>query len=78
MLSIRTKSRRMKADKAIREIVGSQGTAGGHEMMAGGKLAGAALTRARARRNEDMLRRRLLRILGAAGIRPTKLTRSLG
>jgi nanoRNase/pAp phosphatase (c-di-AMP/oligoRNAs hydrolase) len=77
LLSIRTNSRRHNAGRMIRAIVGSQGTAGGHDMIAGGKIAGAAVTQVRARRTEEMLRRRLLRELGASGIRPTGLTRSL-
>lgn len=77
LLSLRTQETRGKAGKVIRGIVGSQGTAGGHDMIAGGKLAGAALTQSRARRMEDLMRRRLLRELGASGIRPSKLTRSL-
>ncbi len=76
LLSIRTQKRRANAGKVIRSIVGSQGTAGGHDMIAGGKMAGGALTYARARRTEALVVKRLLRFLGAAGMRPTHLTRS--
>jgi nanoRNase/pAp phosphatase (c-di-AMP/oligoRNAs hydrolase) len=76
LLSIRTQKVRANAGKMIRSIVGSQGAAGGHDMIAGGKLVGAALTQTRARRMEDLMRKRLLRELGATGIRPAKLTRS--
>jgi nanoRNase/pAp phosphatase (c-di-AMP/oligoRNAs hydrolase) len=77
LLSLRTQKVRAKAGKMIRSIVGSQGAAGGHDMIAGGKIAGAALTQTRARRMEELMRKRLLRELGATGIRSTKLTRSL-
>ncbi len=76
LLSIRSNSRRANAGKLIRQIVGERGTAGGHDMIAGGKVPGGAITSVRARRIEDLLRRRLLRQLGAAGIRSKRLTRS--
>lgn len=76
LLSIRTQHRRANAGRVIRSIVGSQGTAGGHDMIAGGKLNGGAITYARARRTETLLTKRLLRELGASGMRPTHLTRS--
>jgi nanoRNase/pAp phosphatase (c-di-AMP/oligoRNAs hydrolase) len=78
LISLRTNSRRHNAGKMIRQIVGSHGTAGGHDMIAGGKIPGAAVTQAKAVRAEDLLRRRLLRELGATGIRPTELTREGG
>ena len=78
LLSIRTNNRRANAGKVIQEVVGSRGTAGGHEMIAGGKLEGAAITRARAARAENLIRRRLLMELGASGLRPTGLTRASG
>ncbi len=77
LLSIRTNRRRANAGRVIRGIVSGLGTAGGHDMIAGGKIPGGALTASRARRVESLLVRRLLRELGAAGIRPSHLTRSL-
>jgi len=38
LLSIRTNSRHLNAGKMIRQIVGSRGTAGGHDMIAGGRV----------------------------------------
>jgi nanoRNase/pAp phosphatase (c-di-AMP/oligoRNAs hydrolase) len=77
LLSIRTNRRRANAGKVIRGIVTGLGTAGGHDMIAGGKIAGGALTSARAQRVESLLVRRLLKELGGLGIRPSHLTRSL-
>lgn len=77
LLSIRTNRRRANAGKVIRSIVTGLGTAGGHDMIAGGKIAGGALTSARARRVESLLVKRLLKELGAVGIHPSHLTRSL-
>jgi nanoRNase/pAp phosphatase (c-di-AMP/oligoRNAs hydrolase) len=77
LLSIRTNRRRANAGRVIRGIVSGLGTAGGHDMIAGGKVAGGALTAARARRVEQLLVRRLLRELGALGVRPSHLTRSM-
>ncbi len=76
VLSIRTNHRNANAGRVIREIVGTEGTAGGHDMIAGGKLLGSSLTRTRARRAEELLRRRLLRLLTVDGVRPALLTRN--
>lgn len=74
LLSIRTNLRRVNAGSVIRKIVGKEGTAGGHDMIAGGRLPRAADTPERARRNEGRLIRRLLREIGEAGTRPSHLT----
>ncbi|MBD3162552.1 MAG: hypothetical protein GF346_09330 [Candidatus Eisenbacteria bacterium] len=78
LLSIRTNNRKANAGKVIRAVVGSRGTAGGHDMIAGGKLEGAAITQVHAVRAEELIRRRLLKELGASGLRPTGLTRATG
>lgn len=75
LLSIRTNLRRVNAGSVIRRIVGIEGTAGGHDMIAGGKIAGAAASSAQARRSEERLVGRLLRELGQTGRRPFYLTR---
>jgi nanoRNase/pAp phosphatase (c-di-AMP/oligoRNAs hydrolase) len=74
LLSIRTNRRRANAGAVIRSIVGKEGSAGGHDMIAGGKLAGAGRTRRGARRFEDLLIRRLLTEINLSGIRPVHLT----
>ena len=76
LLSIRTNHRRGNAGRIIRAIVGTRGSAGGHDMIAGGRLVGVAVTRARAHKVERILARRLLGELGATGIRANHLTRS--
>ncbi len=75
LLSIRTRLRRVNAGSLIRRIVGIEGTAGGHDMIAGGKIVGAAASSGLARRNEGRLVARLLRELGEAGARPSRLSR---
>jgi len=77
LLSIRTNRRRANAGTLIRTIVGKEGSAGGHDMIAGGKMPGAAATRELAGRSEEMLVRRLLRELGGTGIHPAHLTRPM-
>jgi nanoRNase/pAp phosphatase (c-di-AMP/oligoRNAs hydrolase) len=75
LLSIRTNHTRANAGRVIRQIVGMEGAAGGHDMIAGGRVPGAARTLTGARRIEGRMARRLLALLGTEGIRPTHLTR---
>jgi nanoRNase/pAp phosphatase (c-di-AMP/oligoRNAs hydrolase) len=75
LLSIRTHHRKTNAGRVIRTIVASRGTAGGHDMIAGGKIPGGGMTGSRAAREEDLLIRRLLRTLGTPSRRGTPLTR---
>lgn len=63
VLSIRTNYERANAGRVIRRIVGELGKAGGHGMMAGGKLPGGAADPATARRNEAWLLERTRKIL---------------
>ena len=77
LLSIRTNHRLANAGRVIGRIVGTDGTAGGHDMIAGGKLSGFAGTPVQADRVERLLVRRLLKALRVRGHRPTHLTRSL-
>ncbi|MDM7916730.1 MAG: bifunctional oligoribonuclease/PAP phosphatase NrnA [Candidatus Eisenbacteria bacterium] len=78
LLSIRTNETDENAGRVIRKIVAGQGTAGGHEMIAGGKLTGAASTDAQSRRTEQLLVRRLLEALHKRGVRPRHLSRVPG
>lgn len=78
LLSIRTNHPNANAGNVIRKIVGIEGAAGGHDMIAGGKIPAAARTASGARRVEALLTARLLGLLGARGVRPTHLTRLPG
>jgi len=75
LLSVRTNHRRRNAGRVIRTIVGPQGVAGGHDMIAGGRLIGQAGTETAARRAERSLARRFLSMVGAAGTRSSRLAR---
>jgi nanoRNase/pAp phosphatase (c-di-AMP/oligoRNAs hydrolase) len=76
LLSIRTHDRKMNAGRVIRTIVSTRGTAGGHDMIAGGKIPGGGMTAQRAAREEGLLIRRLLRELGVPARRGSPLTRT--
>jgi nanoRNase/pAp phosphatase (c-di-AMP/oligoRNAs hydrolase) len=78
LLSLRTNHRNANAGLVIRALVEPQGTAGGHDMIAGGKVAKGAVTTSRAARTEERLRLRLLAQLGAKGLHPSYLARSMG
>lgn len=79
LLSIRTNNAHANAGRIIQRIVGRAGSSGGHGMMAGGKLPGAAETPERALASERLLRSRALRVIHAPekGVRltPTKVPR---
>jgi nanoRNase/pAp phosphatase (c-di-AMP/oligoRNAs hydrolase) len=75
VLSIRTNHPNANAGNVIRKIVGTEGAAGGHDMIAGGRIPDSAGTPTRARRVEAALTARLLRLLDAEGVRPARLTR---
>jgi nanoRNase/pAp phosphatase (c-di-AMP/oligoRNAs hydrolase) len=78
LLSIRTNHLKANAGRVIRKIVGVEGAAGGHDMIAGGRIPGAAASPVTARRVERLLTERLLSTLGSRGVRPTHLTRHPG
>lgn len=64
-LSIRTNLERANAGRMIRRIVGDLGMAGGHGMMAGGKIPDGAATPAKAMELEEVLSTRALSLLRA-------------
>ncbi len=63
LISIRTNHPRGNAGRVIQQIVGSRGKAGGHGMMAGGKVPGGARSAAEGTRTEGWLEGRALRLL---------------
>jgi nanoRNase/pAp phosphatase (c-di-AMP/oligoRNAs hydrolase) len=69
-LSIRTNLERANAGRMVRRVVGNLGVAGGHGMMAGGKIPDGAATPAKAMELEEILCTRALSLLRAeqAGI----------
>lgn len=78
ILSIRTNLPTANAGRIIQTIVGREGKAGGHGMMAGGKVPAGAHTEHRARELEALLRARALAGLkatsrGIALVRPPRL-----
>lgn len=64
-LSIRTNQERANAGRMIRRVVGKLGMAGGHGMMAGGRIPEGAATPAKATELEETLCARLLSLLRA-------------
>jgi nanoRNase/pAp phosphatase (c-di-AMP/oligoRNAs hydrolase) len=64
-LSLRTNRDRANAGRMIRRVVGTLGKAGGHGMMAGGRIIGGALTPARADEVERTVCERALFLLRA-------------
>jgi nanoRNase/pAp phosphatase (c-di-AMP/oligoRNAs hydrolase) len=63
LVSIRTDRPRANAGQMIERICGPEGKAGGHGMMAGGKIAGAAATPESAAEWEERLAQRAVKIL---------------
>ena len=64
-LSIRTNQERANAGRVVRRVVGNLGMAGGHGMMAGGKIPDGAATPAKATELEEVLCARVLSLLRA-------------
>jgi nanoRNase/pAp phosphatase (c-di-AMP/oligoRNAs hydrolase) len=64
-LSIRTNLERANAGRMIRRVVGDLGMAGGHGMMAGGKIPDGAVSPAKAAELEEILCTRALSLLRA-------------
>ncbi len=73
ILSIRTMRHDLNAGETIRKLVRGLGTAGGHGMMAGGKIDDIAQTRKAVHEVERVLTARLLTELGLAKLRPRRL-----
>lgn len=64
LVSVRTNLPMANAGRIIQQVVGEEGRAGGHGMMAGGKVPGGAETPKRARDLERKLKARALELLG--------------
>lgn len=66
LVSVRTGLAHANAGRVVQQVVGRLGKAGGHGMMAGGKVQGGATTRSRAEETERVLVARVLKILKAS------------
>ena len=76
ILSMRTTSHLLNAGEIIRRLVSGRGTAGGHGMMAGGKLCNVPFDPATLKDVEDFLTRGLLRELCIGDVVPGRLIES--
>jgi nanoRNase/pAp phosphatase (c-di-AMP/oligoRNAs hydrolase) len=77
IISIRTSRHDLNLGDTIRRIVAGKGVAGGHAMMAGGKITGIPAKKRSIAEMENFLTRRLLEELSVPRLRPSKLTLSL-
>jgi len=75
VLSIRTIRHDLNAGEIIKRLVAGLGKAGGHGMMAGGKIDDVAPTRKAIREVEALLTGRFLTELGITRLRPRRLVR---
>jgi nanoRNase/pAp phosphatase (c-di-AMP/oligoRNAs hydrolase) len=73
VLSLRTADAAKRADRIIRRIVGRRGSGGGHDARAGGQIPLREGTAAERRRLEGVIRKRMLRAVGAAERRGERL-----
>ncbi|KAA0891374.1 DHH family phosphoesterase [Oryzomonas rubra] len=73
ILSLRTNDSLFNAGEVIRRLVAGRGTAGGHGMMAGGKLGHVPFTPAALEEAEAFLTQGLLRELSLGDVVPTRL-----
>ncbi len=73
ILSIRTTNTLLNAGEIIRRLVAGRGTAGGHGMMAGGKLDNVPFDPATLEEMEALLTRRLLGELSMGDVMPKRL-----
>jgi len=73
ILSIRTTNCRLNAGEIIRRLVAGRGTAGGHGMMAGGKLGNVPCDPSALQEVEDFLTRGLLLELSIGNVVPARL-----
>ena len=76
ILSIRTTSHLLNAGEIIRRLVAGKGTAGGHGMMAGGKLDNVPFDSAALKEVEAFLTRGLLLELSIGDVIPGRLIES--
>ncbi|NVN93332.1 MAG: DHH family phosphoesterase [Desulfuromonadales bacterium] len=76
IISIRTTSHIHNAGEIIRRLVAERGTAGGHGMMAGGKLGNVPFDPATLKEVEVLLTQRLLHELSIADAIPSRLLES--
>lgn len=63
-LSLRTTHTRAKAGNLLRKVIGKRGSAGGHEMIAGGQVKLSGMTAEEKYELEDLLFQRLFREIG--------------
>ena len=63
-LSLRTTHTRARAGKLLRKVIGKRGSAGGHEMIAGGQIRLAGMTAEEKSEVEKLIFQRLFRELG--------------
>jgi len=77
ILSIRTTSHQLNAGEIIRRLVAGKGTAGGHGMMAGGKLDNLSCDPAVLKDVEDSLTAALKRELSIGDVKPVRLIASV-
>jgi nanoRNase/pAp phosphatase (c-di-AMP/oligoRNAs hydrolase) len=75
ILSIRTVRHDLNAGEIIKRLVAGMGTAGGHGMMAGGKIDYVSPTRRSIHKVETILTARFLTELGMGKVRPRRLLR---
>lgn len=75
ILSIRTIRQDLNAGEIIRRLVAGMGMAGGHGMMAGGRVDNVPPTRRAIREVEAVLTSRLLLELGVGKVKPRRLIR---
>jgi nanoRNase/pAp phosphatase (c-di-AMP/oligoRNAs hydrolase) len=73
VLSLRTVRHDLNAGEIIRQVVAGHGLAGGHGMMAGGKVSGLGTEPRQVRSLERLFTRRLLALLGIDATVPRKL-----
>ena len=73
VLSIRTIRHDLNAGEVIRRLVDGLGTAGGHGMMAGGKMDNVLPGEANIERAEQVLTERLLKELGIEHVKPVRM-----
>jgi len=66
-ISIRTINVKAEAGRLLRRIVNRRGTAGGHGMIAGGRIPCRGLSEAECKKAEDKIIRRFLEKLGHRG-----------
>jgi nanoRNase/pAp phosphatase (c-di-AMP/oligoRNAs hydrolase) len=76
ILSIRTSNTLLNAGEVIRRLVAGRGTAGGHGMMAGGKLDNVPFDPVALKEVEDFLTQRLLAELSIGDVIPCRLIES--